>query len=615
MADGVKVSTGRQALNKRVVEDAQKVIQFDSDLDLVNTMVGSYRLMSKLGQGGMATVYRAEQVATKQQVALKVMILKENSDKNLAEQIFHEASALATIRHPNVITCYGFGEDRGRLYMALEIISGGDALDLLDQYGEHRIPEQILLRTCMDAARGLQAVHNAGFIHRDIKPSNLFISAEGRIKVADFGLVWRDENITTVKGLQGTPSYMSPEQVRNDDMLTEQTDVWSLGASVFHLATGFPPFRREDPWKTISAVINDELPNLRKLCPHLSDGFVEVVNRCLDKNCEHRYENTRELLADLEEVKRRLPPTFATQRIEKKESRDNIPAVDSAVKEGSSRIVAGSGSTASRKTAVVRPVTDRTDMSPSPMKNPIIWAAVVIIILLVVIVVLLLNNGKAAPVRSGSGQNIVQQTAVSPAVVQVQEGLLPQAGKNILELVSTGLEGLKCDGGQATVYQDAANMISAIRAGNDMSVQVEFAAHEAQQIGPARIFSIGLNAYQHNIVIGQQGDGLEIWLRTTLTSLNGQRPHVVVANGIISVQQRHVVTLVRSGGIHHLWVDGQKIKTIPVPGDLSNWDEKAHCTWGAEAEGETPWAGTVYKTYIWSRALTDEEIINPSTTP
>ena len=256
--------------------------------------LGNYRILSALGQGGMATVHKAVQDPLGREVAIKLVLSKFAADPIFAERFLSEARSMARISHPHVVTCYDAGNVDGRLYMAVELMSGGDLLGLLERRGG-RLPEDLaldLLRDCLD---GLEALEAAKLVHRDLKPANVFLDDRGRAKLADFGLAMPTSAAATETNgnILGTPSYMPPEQARGDVELDVRADLYALGATLYHLFTGKPPFQAESALATLVQVLNDPVPDPRKLRPDLSEGAANLCLRLMQKDREQRPASAR----------------------------------------------------------------------------------------------------------------------------------------------------------------------------------------------------------------------------------------------------------------------------------------------------------------------------------
>ncbi len=271
-------------------------------------VVSGYRILGTLGMGGMSTVYRAVQLSMEREVALKVLDQQGPPDPGYTERFLREARAAGRINHPNVVTCFDVGVHHGnRLYMALELVTGGDATALADKHGG-RLPERLALGVLRDTARGLGAIHAVGLIHRDIKSANLFIAADGSVKLGDLGLV-RDTTAgatgkyRTLVGIAvGTPAFMSPEQSQGAKDLDIRSDVYALGASVYALLSGRPPYEADSMFDLAAMILNDPVPDIRHQRPELGPLTAAVLTKAMAKDRAARYQSPHELLAAAEDA-------------------------------------------------------------------------------------------------------------------------------------------------------------------------------------------------------------------------------------------------------------------------------------------------------------------------
>jgi len=268
--------------------------------------VGGFKVLAKLGQGGMGTVYRALQVSMHREVALKVIAPRFALDQAWSERFLREARIAGQVNHPNVITCYDVGEDKGYLYMALELMSGGDLGAYAREQAAKRIGalgEPWALHVVTDCAHGLCALHAAGLVHRDIKPANIFVTRDGIAKLGDLGLArlsGGDVHMTaTGAPAMGTPAFMSPEQAAGAPV-DIRTDLYALGASLYTLLVGEPPFTGTNIWAVMAQVMRDAAPDPRERNPTVSDAAAAIVLRCLAKDASRRYQTPGQLLEDLD---------------------------------------------------------------------------------------------------------------------------------------------------------------------------------------------------------------------------------------------------------------------------------------------------------------------------
>ena len=270
--------------------------------------IGPYRITGTLGAGGMGTVYRAMQESLGREVALKVVNPASAADPRFQDRFLREARVMAQIQSPYVVSCFDAGMADGQLYMALELVKGGDLLGLL-QRKSGNLSEPLALALVRDCLEGLEALEAARLVHRDLKPANIFLSDQGRAKLADLGLArpikQAEADRTTMAGMiMGTPAYISPEQARGEDDIDVRADLYSLGATLYHLLTGSTPFPANDPIATLMRVLNDPLPDPRDLRPDLSEAAVTLVRRLLEKERTKRPPSARAARDLLEDVLR-----------------------------------------------------------------------------------------------------------------------------------------------------------------------------------------------------------------------------------------------------------------------------------------------------------------------
>ena len=205
--------------------------------------LGDFELRREIGRGGMGKVYLAQQISLDRPCAVKVMSSELSQNPTFVERFIREARAMARLDHPNVVRCYAVGEERGKHYVAMELIDGKSMQDWLDDLGKLEVPDALLVTLiCADA---LQFAHAKNMIHRDIKPDNLLVTRHGVVKVADLGLakaIDEDMSMTQSGTGLGTPHYMPPEQARNAKHVDSRCDVYALGSTLYHFVTGELPF-------------------------------------------------------------------------------------------------------------------------------------------------------------------------------------------------------------------------------------------------------------------------------------------------------------------------------------------------------------------------------------
>ena len=270
--------------------------------------LGSYRVTSQIGKGGMATVYKAYQASMDRFVALKVLPQYHSKDPSFAKRFIQEARIIAQLEHKNILPVYDFGDEEGVSYMAMRYLEGGSLQDILSQ-GQLSFTDiaDIMSQIC----EGLDYAHRQGIVHRDVKPSNIMVDSEGAIYITDFGFakILKNSSELTVTGtVMGTPLYMAPEQSVGGEV-DARTDIYALGVILFEMATGQPPFQAETPMAVVLAHIHNPLPIPQSINPNVPDKIQNIILKALSKDPEHRYQTARELADSL---------TRATEKISTK---------------------------------------------------------------------------------------------------------------------------------------------------------------------------------------------------------------------------------------------------------------------------------------------------------
>lgn len=265
--------------------------------------LGRYVIEKKVGAGGMGAVYRARDDQLKRMVALKVLPRDKAENPTLVKRFQSEAQAAANLKHPNIIGVYDAGEVDGYLYIAMEFVKGIDVGDLVIRKGV--LSAKRSLDIVKQVTVALQHAYEQNIVHRDIKPSNLMIDEEGTVKLADMGLARslneeESSSITRDGTTVGTVDYMSPEQARDSKAADGRSDIYSLGATWFHMLCGHPPFPEGDLLNKITAHAKNEPPDPRDINPDIPDAIAAIIFRMLEKRPEDRYQTPQELLDDLE---------------------------------------------------------------------------------------------------------------------------------------------------------------------------------------------------------------------------------------------------------------------------------------------------------------------------
>ncbi|MDH3285456.1 MAG: protein kinase, partial [Acidobacteriota bacterium] len=265
---------------------------------MIGRTVSHYRILEKLGEGGMGVVYKADDLKLHRTVALKFLAPRALESEQERERFVREARAAAGLDHPSVCTVYEIDEADGRFFIAMAYVDGVTVKERLES-GALPVEDAVSLAT--QVAQGLLAAHERGIVHRDVKGGNIMLGTDGRAKLVDFGLARASEidpgGETAV--LEGTPAWMSPEQLRGEP-LDARTDIWSLGVVLYEMLAGKPPFTGRHPGQVVYSVLHEDPAPLAPGNPDIPPELDGIVGRALAKRREDRYADAGELLSDLE---------------------------------------------------------------------------------------------------------------------------------------------------------------------------------------------------------------------------------------------------------------------------------------------------------------------------
>jgi serine/threonine protein kinase len=276
----------------------------------ITRQFGNFLLERQVGSGGMGAVYLGRDMTLNRTVAVKVLKPELVSDHKFLNTFLREAEITASLNHPNIVQVYAFGQHEGVYYMVVEYISGGSLDDKIAERGQ--ITELEGIEIGIAVARGLEtALQRGGLIHRDIKPGNILFNANNTPKVVDFGLSLSFDTTDHFDGeIWGTPYYVAPEKLERENE-TFKSDLYSLGATLFHAISGRPPYEGEDPNAVAMMHLSGNVVSLKAFVPDISDQTAYAVSKAMARYPEDRYESYAAFIEQLEDAKRRITdPAF-----------------------------------------------------------------------------------------------------------------------------------------------------------------------------------------------------------------------------------------------------------------------------------------------------------------
>lgn len=255
-----------------------------------------YEVLSKIGAGGMADVYKGKDHMLNRYVAIKVLKKEYREDENFVRKFRSEAQSAAGLLHPNIVNVYDVGEDRGLYYMVMELVEGITLKEYIDKKG--RLSHREVISIAIQVCSGIGAAHAAEIIHRDIKPQNIIISRDGKVKVTDFGIAKAVTSNTISSNAMGSVHYTSPEQARGG-FSDQKSDIYSIGITLYEMVTGQVPFDGDSTVSVAMKHLQEEITPPSEIVPDIPYSLEQIILKCTQKNAERRYKSTTELIQDL----------------------------------------------------------------------------------------------------------------------------------------------------------------------------------------------------------------------------------------------------------------------------------------------------------------------------
>lgn len=341
--------------------------------------IPGYQIIERLGAGAMATVYKARQLSLDRLVAIKILPQKFTNNPQFVERFYQEGKAAAKLNHPHIVQAIDVGQSGEYHYFVMEYVKGHTVYDDIVKMGKY--PEDMALKIIIETAKALEHAHQAGFIHRDVKPKNIMINEEGTAKLADMGLARAVSDREAAEAEQGkafgTPYYISPEQIRGKMDIDFRADIYSLGCTFYHMVTGRVPFDGPNPSAVMHKHLKEDVIPPDHLNPSLTSGIGEIIEVCMAKDRDHRYNSTSDLLQDLHALAKGDPPMQSRRKFDLASlaSLEDAPVDEHG-------------------TAIVNTV-ELDENTQSLTQQPMFWAAVLgwAIAVVLLILIVLLNRG------------------------------------------------------------------------------------------------------------------------------------------------------------------------------------------------------------------------------
>jgi serine/threonine protein kinase len=347
----VQLLVNNEYVTKRQIARLRQVIEAERS----GQKIPGYKIMGKLGAGAMATVFKAKQLSLDRVVAIKVLPRKFTQNPQFIERFYAEGRAAAQLNHPNIVQAYDVGKAGEYHYFVMEFVDGRTVYDDIVKHKRFSEPEAIDI--VIQIAEALAHAHDKGLIHRDVKPKNIMINKEGVAKLADMGLARAisDKEAAEAEAGKafGTPYYISPEQIRGEMSVGPTTDLYSLGATLYHMVTGNVPFDGKNPSAVMHKHLKADLVPPDHVNPKLSAGISEVIEMMMLKDARKRHASAKDLLVDLRALREGKAPPIAHREV--------VPAAELAH-------LAAAEAAAPSEMAV-----DTSDTSRPLVREPLVW--------------------------------------------------------------------------------------------------------------------------------------------------------------------------------------------------------------------------------------------------
>jgi eukaryotic-like serine/threonine-protein kinase len=309
----VQILVDNEYVTKRQISRLKQILEAERS----GQKIPGFKILGKLGAGAMATVFKAKQISLDRTVAIKVLPRKFSANQQFIERFYAEGRAAAQLNHPNIVQAFDVGKAGDYHYFVMEFVDGRTVYDDITKHKRYTEAEanDIVIQT----AEALQHAHERGLIHRDVKPKNIMINRDGVAKLADMGLARAisDKEAAEAEAGKafGTPYYISPEQIRGEKDIGPPSDIYSLGATLYHMVTGNVPFDGKNPSAVMHKHLKAELVAPDHVNPRLTAGVAEVIEMMMAKDPRKRYQNCKDLLIDLRALRKGENPPIAHKEV------------------------------------------------------------------------------------------------------------------------------------------------------------------------------------------------------------------------------------------------------------------------------------------------------------